>query len=393
MSALFLKLVNTSISASWFILAALVLRLGLRKAPKWVSVALWGLVAVRLVCPVTLESALSLIPSAQTIPLDIAMDTTPAIQSGVPVINQVVNPAIVGSNTPAPGASVNPLQITVAVLANVWALGAAAMLVYTAVSYIRLRRRVFAAVRLRDHIYQSEAVTSPFVLGLFAPKIYLPFRMEEGDMAHVIAHEQAHIRRRDHWWKPLGFALLSVHWFNPLMWLAYILLCRDIELACDEKVIQALEHDARADYSQALLSCAADRRLIAACPLAFGEVGVKERVKSVLSYKKPAFWLVVLAVAACAAAGVCFLTDPVTPLEAQGRITGYGISADPVSGRESYHVRVEDLELDCTKEQHLDVVTYMGYVREGVIVERGTHDELYAANGVYRHLCDMQKTD
>ena len=151
---------------------------------------------------------------------------------------------------------------------------------------------------------------SPFVLGLIKPKIYLPFNMNEKDMEHVVAHEMAHIRRKDHLWKPLGFILLTLHWFNPLMWLGYVLLCRDIELACDEKVIKELDHDARADYSQALLTCSVNRRMIAACPLAFGEVGVKDRVKSVLNYKKPAFWIIIAAIVACVAVAVCFLTNP-----------------------------------------------------------------------------------
>ena len=181
---------------------------------------------------------------------------------------------------------------------------------YTAISYWRLRRKVDTAVRYEDNIFQSENVGSPFVLGIIKPKIYLPFKMDEQDMEHVVAHEQAHIRRKDHWWKPLGFLLLTIHWFNPLMWLAYVLLCRDIELACDEKVIKELGNEQRADYTQALVACSVNRRMIAACPLAFGEVGVKERVKSVMNYKKPAFWIIILAVIACVVVVVCFLTNP-----------------------------------------------------------------------------------
>ena len=313
MSDLFLKIVNMSISASWLVLAVLLLRIVFKKAPKWANVLLWGIVAVRLICPFSIESALSLIPSAETIPLNIELDTTPAINSGIPVINAVVNPAISQSNTPANGASINPLQITVGIFENIWILGVAALLFYTAISYWRLRRKVSEATVLRDNIYQSENVASPFVLGMIKPRIYLPYGMNEQNLRHVVAHEQAHIRRRDHWWKPLGFLLLTIHWFNPLMWLAYILLCRDIELACDEKVIKELGSEQRADYTQALVACSVNRRMIAACPLAFGEVGVKERVKSVMNYKKPAFWIIVLSVIACVVVAVCFLTDPSTP--------------------------------------------------------------------------------
>ena len=310
MSELFLKVVNMSISASWLILAVLICRLVLKKAPKWVNVSLWGIVAVRLLLPFSIESAWSLIPSSETISPDIMMDASPTIHTGVPVINSAVNPVISQSFAPSPGASANPLQIWIPVAAWVWVIGAAGLLAYTAISYWRLRRRIETAVLVRDNIFRSENVGSPFVLGIIRPRIYLPFKLDGQDMEQVVAHELVHIERRDHWWKPLGFLLLAVHWFNPLMWLAYALLCRDIELACDEKVIRELDNERRADYTQALLACSAGRRTIAACPLAFGEVGVKERVKSVMNYKKPAFWIVILAVIVCGAVAVCFLTDP-----------------------------------------------------------------------------------
>lgn len=312
MSELFLEIVNRSIAASWIVIAVLVLRLCLKKTPKWVNVLLWGIVAVRLIFPFSIESALSLIPSAETVSPSIMMEQTPSVQTGVPALDQVINPVIDHSLSPAPGASANPLQIWIPVLTVIWLLGVAALFLYSAVSYRRLRRRVCEAVILRDNIYQSENVCSPFVLGIIRPKIYLPYHMDKREMDHVIAHEQTHIRRRDHWWKPLGFLLLTVHWFNPLLWLGYILLCRDIELACDEKVIREMGSEQRADYTQALVSCSVSRRSIAACPLAFGEVGIKERVKSVMNYKKPAFWIVLASVVVCAVAAVCFLTDPKT---------------------------------------------------------------------------------
>lgn len=300
-----------SISASWVVIAVLTLRFCLKKAPKWVNVLLWGIVAVRMVFPFSIESVLSLIPSAETISPTIMMEQSPSVQTGVPALNHVINPVISGSFTPAPGASANPLQIWIPVLAGIWLFGIAALFLYSAVSYWRLRRKVCEAVILRGNIYQSEKVCSPFVLGIIRPKIYLPYHMDSREMDHVIAHEQTHIRRKDHWWKPLGFLLLTTHWFNPLMWLSYILLCRDIELACDEKVIRKMSNEQRADYTQALVACSVDRRLITACPLAFGEIGVKERVKSVMNYKKPAFWIVLASVIVCAVIAVCFLTNPI----------------------------------------------------------------------------------
>ena len=310
MAELFIQILNMSISALWLILVVLVLRITLKKAPKWVRVLLWGLVAVRLLCPFSLESTLSLLPSAEVISPQILLDTVPTLDTGISSINEIVNPLISGSNTPDVGASINPMQISFALLALLWLIGVAVMLGYAVVSYLLLYGRVRTAVRIRDNLYQSEFVESPFVLGIFRPRIYLPFRISAHNMDYVIAHEKAHIRRKDHWWKPLGFILLTLHWFNPLVWLAYILLCRDIELACDEKVIKELGVDARADYSAALLSCSIQRHRIAACPVAFGEVGVKGRIKSVLSYKRPAFWMILLALILCCAVAVCFLTNP-----------------------------------------------------------------------------------
>ncbi len=312
MSEIFLQIVNMSISAGWIVLAVLALRFVLKKAPKWLTVMLWGIVAVRLVCPFSVESVLSLIPSAETISPEIMLDTEPHINSGIPILNSAINPIITESFAPKPEASANPLQILIPILAAVWVLGIGSLLLYTAVSYLRIRRKVGTAVLLRENIYQCETVVSPFVLGVLKPKIYMPFAMDGQNADYVIAHERAHIRRKDHFWKPLGFLLLSLHWFNPLMWLGYVLLCKDIELACDERVIKEFDTEQRADYSQALLTCSVNRRMIAACPLAFGEVGVKERVKSVLNYKKPAFWLTLAAALALVLTAGCMLTDPDT---------------------------------------------------------------------------------
>ena len=314
MSGLFLKILNMSISASYIVFAVLLLRLLLKKAPKWINCILWGIVGLRLVLPFSIESMFSLIPSTETISK--ASDSPrPYFESGISVVDNQVNGYLRG--TYFEGVSRpqgNFIDITT-ILGNIWLVGVVALLIYTVISYVKLKKKIGTAVLLRDSIYQSENVVSPFVLGVIKPKIYLPFNMKDKAMEHVVAHEMAHIRRKDHIWKPLGFLLLTLHWFNPLMWLGYVLLCRDIELACDEKVIKELEHDARADYSEALLTCSVNRRMIAACPLAFGEVGVKDRVKSVLNYKKPAFWIIIAAVIACVAVAVCFLTNPLTEEE------------------------------------------------------------------------------
>ena len=313
MIAVFLKILNMSISASWLALVVLVVRFLLKKAPKWLTVLLWGMVAVRLICPFSFESALSLTPSSETLPRDIVLGPDFDINSGIEPIDRRVNDYLgdryfEGVTVPA-GNGFNVMRT----LSTLWIGGVVIMTAYAAVSYCGLRRRVSDAVRLRDNIYQSENVDSPFVFGLLRPRIYLPFGMEQKPMEQVIAHERAHISRRDHWWKPLGFVLLTVHWFNPLLWVCYLLLCRDIELACDQKVIKQMKPEEKADYSQVLVDCSVSRTAIAACPLAFGEVGVKERVKSVMNYKKPTFWMVAAAVLACLFVAVCFLTDPVAP--------------------------------------------------------------------------------
>lgn len=310
MNEFFLTIVNMSISASWIVLAVLLLRLLLKRAPKWISVLLWGIVAIRLICPFAIESVMSLIPNAETISPAIMMDRTPTINSGVPIINDMVNPVMERVFTPQPMASANPLQIWIPIMAQLWILGVAGMMLYTIISYFRIKRKVDTAVNLRDNIFQSENVVSPFVLGVIKPRIYLSFYMDEPELSHVIAHEQAHICRRDHLWKPFGFLLLTLHWFNPLMWLGYVLLCRDIEMACDEKVVKQFNAEQKADYSQALLACSVNKRMISVCPLAFGEMGVKDRVKSVLTYKKPTFWILVVAIVASVVVAICFLTNP-----------------------------------------------------------------------------------
>ena len=310
MDDVFLKLVNLSISASWLILTALVLRFVLKKAPKWVMPLLWGVVALRLVCPFSIESALSLIPSAETIPSEIVTETREPVLYEQATLDIVTNPTLPSAAEVPVGVSRQQAQVDFNIYSVLWLAGMAALLVHALVSAGKLKRKLATAILLRDNIYESEFVDSPFVFGVVKPNIYLPMHMDEGTAAHVIAHERAHLARRDHWWNVLGYLVLALHWFNPLVWVAYILFCRDIELACDEKVVKGLDGAARADYSQALLSCAAPKRAVAACPLAFGEGNIKTRVKSALHYKKPAFWVAAAAVLAVVIVAVCFLTNP-----------------------------------------------------------------------------------
>lgn len=310
MDDVFLKLVNLSISASWLILAVLVLRVVLKKAPKWVMPLLWGVVALRLVCLFSIESALSLIPSAETIPSEIVTETREPVLYEQATLDIVTNPTLPSAAEVPVGVSRQQAQVDFNIYSVLWLAGMAALLVHALVSAGKLKRKLATAILLRDNIYESEFVDSPFVFGVIKPNIYLPMHMDEGTAAYVIAHEHAHLARRDHWWKVLGYLVLALHWFNPLVWVAYILFCRDIELACDEKVVKGLDGAARADYSQALLSCAAPKRAVAACPLAFGEGNIKMRVKSALHYKKPAFWVAAAAVLAVVIVAVCFLTNP-----------------------------------------------------------------------------------
>ena len=310
MDDVFLKLVNLSISASWLILAVLVLRVVLKKAPKWVMPLLWGVVALRLVCLFSIESALSLIPSAETIPSEIVTETREPVLYEQATLDIVTNPTLPSAAEVPVGVSRQQAQVDFNIYSVLWLAGMAALLVHALVSAGKLKRKLATAILLRDNIYESEFVDSPFVFGVVKPNIYLPMHMDEGTAAYVIAHECAHLARRDHWGKVLGYLVLALHWFNPLVWVAYILFCRDIELACDEKVVRGLDGAARADYSQALLSCAAPKRAVAACPLAFGEGNIKTRVKSALHYKKPAFWVAAAAVLAVVIVAVCFLTNP-----------------------------------------------------------------------------------
>ena len=313
LSKTFLHLINVSIMASWLVLAIMLFRLVFKKAPKYITCALWALVAIRLIFPISIESPVSLIPSEETIPLEIEYSQAPALDTGIDSLNIVVNPIIQDNFTPSDElTSINPIQLPIYIGAYLWQIGIVVMMLYALISYIRIRLKVRERVKTEKHIYICDRIPSPFILGIIRPNIYLPSHINEEDSAFVIAHEKAHIQRLDHIWKPLGYVLLTIYWFNPLLWLGYILLCRDIEYACDEKVVKTMSLDAKKEYSTTLLNLSVHNRYVTACPLAFGESGVKGRIISVLNYKKPTFWVILVALILCVIMTVCFLTNPVT---------------------------------------------------------------------------------
>ena len=310
MTQVFLYLANQSITAGYLILAALLLRLLLRRVPKDLLLWLWVPVGLRLILPVSAKSALSLIPRAKPIPMDIAYSPAPAIDSGIPVIDRAVNPVITENLTPVVTASVNPMQIVLAIISALWLTGMVVMLLYAAVSYYRLSRKCAVSMHLQGKLYLCDNIPTPFVLGIINPKIYLPSDMAPENQSYVLKHEAAHLRHRDHWWKPLGFLLLCVYWFQPLVWIAYFLFCRDLEMACDERAVAGMGEGERKAYSYALLSCAAPRHTIAMCPVAFGENSVKSRIKNVLRFQKAGFWVIAGVLVISVIVAVCFLTNP-----------------------------------------------------------------------------------
>lgn len=310
MEAVFLKLFNMSIAASFMILAVVLLRALFKKAPKALRPVLWALVGIRLICPFSLESALSLIPSAQTIPDSVLSEPSFSVQTGFEGVDTRVNAELASRYYEGVTVPANTgLHIT-SLLTVIWVIGIFALAIYAAVSFIKLRRQTAESIKYAENIYLCDRIPSPFILGIVKPRIFLPSSINEADIPYVLAHEKAHLKRRDHLWKPIGFVLLSIYWFNPLIWIAYILLCRDIELACDEKVIKSMGTECKKPYADALINCSVSQRRISACPVAFGETDVKSRIQSVLKYKKPAFWVILVAVLTCVAVAVCFLTVP-----------------------------------------------------------------------------------
>ena len=340
MSTLFFRVLDISMMAAWLILAILVLRLLLRKTPKWCICALWSLDAVRLLVPFSIESPVSLLPrtgfvlSEANHTTDAAaateQDLAPAYITEDPIL--ISAPAVDAPVVATPSAKVDQapaklsaqgilgfLRANATLLSIIWLIGACLMFFQAMLRYVRLKKSVsvFLEPSLDGYslaenltVRECDEVKTPFLLGVFRPIVYVPANLDQDTLHYVLLHETAHLKRRDHWWKPLGYVLLSVYWFHPLCWVAYLLFCRDVEAACDEKVVQDLDHGGIAAYSEALLACAVPRRNVTACPLAFGETNVKNRIKNILNYKKPAFWLTIGAIAVLVILGICFLTNP-----------------------------------------------------------------------------------
>lgn len=316
MTDVFLRIVELSWQAGVLALAVMLARLALRRAPKWAVCLLWVLVAVRLVLPFSLQSPVSL-QAAQS-PVTAALYELPQTQEAAQKTDEVLSGGSAEPVAPLPPVESMTAQpvptpkpaMTVSLLAAIWLAGVVMMLTYMLVSYLGIYRRVCTAVRLEDNVYRCGSWGTPFVLGLLRPRIYVPEGMDDAALPQVLAHERCHIRRGDHLVKPLAFLLLALHWFNPVLWAAYVLLGRDMENACDERVLRGMDGAGRAAYSRALVACAVRQRPAAVCPLAFGEVAVQERVKNAMNGKKPAVWAAVLLVIAAAVIAVCFLTSP-----------------------------------------------------------------------------------
>lgn len=308
MERYFIMILNNALTVSVLIFAIIVLRLLFQKAPKRLICFLWVIVAVKLIVPVPLESAFSLIPNRMPVPADIASRQEPMLETGLKSVDAVVNPVIQEKFTSTSGNGVNLMQVFWHIGTIVWIIGVFGMSAYTVVTYILLKRRVRASIHTEQNIYECDDISGPFILGIIRPKIYCPSGMIGEEREFVLRHEKAHLKRKDHLWKPLSFVILSIYWFQPLCWIAYILFCRDIEYACDERATMGEDKQWKADYCQALLDCSSGRKRIAACPVAFGEDHVKGRVKSIMNYKKPAFWIILLAIVAFAGVSVCFAT-------------------------------------------------------------------------------------
>ena len=312
MEQLFIGILNNAITVSILIVAVIIVRALGKKMPKWISCMLWMIVAIKLVVPIQFESVLSLIPSGKPIPANIVMEANPQISSGISSFDKIVNPVIGRNFTPDKAASVNPLQIVIHIAGAVWLAGVIVMLTYAVTTYMLIRKKVSTSVKIDSKVYECDDISDSFILGTISPKVYIPSSLSKGARQYILKHEFAHLSRYDHLWKPLGFLILSVYWFNPLCWIAYVLLCRDIEYACDEKVTENIENGEKAEYCRILLENSMPRKMVAACPLAFGGTDVKNRIKNVVNYKKPAFWITLVSVMACAVVGVCFATSKST---------------------------------------------------------------------------------
>lgn len=316
MDQIFLTILNMSITATYVLLVVLILRLLLKRAPKWISYALWSIVLIRLVCPVSFTASFSLLgrlfkptngSSVQYIPSNIGNMSVPAIDIGIPGINKIINDALPGAAQPA---SANPLQVWVGIMAMIWAAGFLIMFIYSILSYRQLRHRINTATRIEGNVFETDKIDSPFVCGLFNPKIYLPVSMDEMDQSYVLHHEQMHLRRFDHVIKPLAFLVLSIHWFNPFMWIAFRLMSRDMEMSCDERVVHDMSREEKANYGDTLVRLAMKHPIFTGSPLSFGESRIKGRVANILNFKKPVIWIIIVIVILMIITGIALLANP-----------------------------------------------------------------------------------
>lgn len=358
MTELFLSFVNRSITAGWLILPVLCLRWCLRNfRSKDLICILWGLVGLRLALPFSLPTPFSLVPSAQTIPTDIIYASSPAIDTGLSTLNQAVNPMLSASFSPDPAASANPLQILLALAALIWVIGITLFALYALISLLRLRRRLAEAVPVGENVWVCDHIASPFLLGLTHPCIYLPSSLDSQTAASVIAHEHAHLARHDPIWKAVGLVLLALYWFHPLVWVAYILFCQDMELACDARATRDFSPAERKTYAEALLACSLPHAGRSFCPLAFGEIGVKSRIRALMQGKKPSRLLVILTACVIVALAVCFLTDPVPSDPSESSTSALALTDEVISDVILTHYNAHSTEdLLCT-ESHIPLLT------------------------------------
>lgn len=376
MVPIFLKLVNMSISASWLIFAIFLFRIFFKKAPKRYRMLLWTLAAVRLGCPFAIESPISAVPSAETISYDsVAYADYPEIRSGVISIDHMINP-VMGEHFSNPDAvSVSPGFLAVNLLAWLWAAVAALFFIYSFINFFRLKKKVSASIRLKDNIWICDNIPTPFIFGMLKPAIYLPSNMSEQYADFVIRHEETHLKRMDHWRKAIGYTFLIIYCFNPILWIAYIFFCRDLELCCDEIVIGSMDLNDKKAYSNALLSFSAEKFARMSYPLGFGEVGVKSRIKEVLRYKRPAFWLMAAAIILCIIAALCFLTNPKTLPKDISQLLDTAISEAVLNeNKDSYGkggFSCEDHVILGTESQKQQITVYMMSLYEEYVQKDG----------------------
>lgn len=320
MEILFLTIVNMNITASYVIFFVLLARIPLKKAPKMFSYALWSVVFFRLICPVTFSSAFSFFKNVrhQYIPSNIGLMAQPQINIGSKTIDSIINQTLPSAT---PWSSVNPMQIILFIIICIWVIGMISLIFYSIISYMLIKRKLGTAMIVQDNIYESDQIISPFVLGIIKPKIYLPIGLLEIERDYISRHEKMHIRRFDYLIKPIAFVTLCIHWFNPLVWLSFILMSRDMEMSCDERVLREMGSEIKMDYSTSLLSLAVGKRMITGNPLAFGESNVKLRIQNVLNYKKPTFWFVVITFIAVSIFCFGFSSDPINNVSKKDSIS------------------------------------------------------------------------